>query len=71
MLELKLLLLLLIANGAPVIARHLFELRFNFPLDGGLNFFDGQPLLGESKTLRGVVLSVIATTIVAILLHMH
>lgn len=67
---LKLLALLTIANGAPVIARHLLGDRLSFPLDGYARFIDGRPLLGASKTVRGLVLSVVATDIVALLLGM-
>lgn len=63
--ELKLLLLLLIANGAPVLARHLFEDRFNWPLDGGYVTASGRYLLGPSKTIRGLIASMVATAAVA------
>ena len=61
MLILKLLVLLTLANGTPVIVRNAFAERFAWPLDGGLELFDGQPLFGSSKTVRGVVLSVLVT----------
>ncbi|MEA2079195.1 MAG: CDP-archaeol synthase, partial [Pseudomonadota bacterium] len=61
MLILKLLVLLTLANGTPVIARKIFAGRFAWPLDGGVQFFDGWPLFGSSKTVRGVVLSVLVT----------
>src|SRR5262245_26817781 len=64
----KLLLLLVIANGAPVIGKRLFGARNAYPLDQGLRLSDGQPLLGASKTLRGLVLSLLATTLAAPLL---
>jgi hypothetical protein len=62
------LVLLGVANGAPVLATRLCGARFGTPLDGGLKFPDGRPLLGPSKTVRGLVLSVICTLLVAILL---
>ncbi|HEC16400.1 MAG TPA: CDP-archaeol synthase [Sedimenticola sp.] len=55
----------MIANGTPVIARKLFGSRFGFPLDGGVKFMDGRPLLGSSKTLRGLLLAVVAATLTA------
>jgi len=57
----KLLLLVGLANATPVLASKVFKHRFAWPLDGGLHFFDGQPLLGPSKTVRGVLLSVAMT----------
>jgi CDP-2,3-bis-(O-geranylgeranyl)-sn-glycerol synthase len=63
--ELKLLFLLLVANGAPILARHLFEERFNWPLDGGYLTANGRHLLGPSKTVRGLIASVLTTTVVA------
>ena len=61
-------LLLTLANGAPVVAKKLFGNHLAFPLDAGALFFDGQPLLGPSKTIRGVVTSVTATAVIAPLL---
>jgi hypothetical protein len=61
-------LLLTIANGAPVVAKKVLGTRLAFPLDAGVRFFDGQPLLGPSKTIRGVVISVLTTAAVAPLL---
>ncbi|NIR29622.1 MAG: CDP-archaeol synthase [Gammaproteobacteria bacterium] len=57
---LVLLLLLLVANGAPLIAHHLLGDRLSWPLDGGRRFLDGRPLLGPAKTLRGVGVAVLA-----------
>ena len=62
------LLLIVVANSAPVIGHKLFGQRFSYPLDGGWRFFDGRPLLGPSKTLRGIALSLAATALVAPLL---
>ena len=59
------LLLLLIANGAPILACRLWGSRFNQPLDGGLHFLDGRRLLGFTKTWRGLIASLIATTLCA------
>jgi CDP-2,3-bis-(O-geranylgeranyl)-sn-glycerol synthase len=67
-LVLKALLLLLAANGSPVLGKRLLGDRLAIPLDGGLNFLDGRPLLGASKTVRGLVLSLATTAIVAVLL---
>jgi CDP-diglyceride synthetase len=59
---LRLLILLSLANGAPVIAKRIFGVRFARPLDGNLKFFDGRPLFGSSKTIRGILASIVATT---------
>lgn len=68
LLILKLLILLTVANGVPVIAKRLLGGRFAWPVDGNARFFDGRPLLGASKTIRGIVLAVLATSVVAPLL---
>jgi len=62
---LRLLILLLLANGTPVIAKKLLGHRFSYPLDAGVRFFDGQPIFGPSKTIRGVLLSILVTTLFA------
>lgn len=61
----QLLLLLLVANGAPIIARYLLGATANLPLDGGRLFADGQPWLGPSKTYRGVGAALLATACAA------
>jgi len=65
--EVTILLLLGIANGAPIIARNIFGGRFSRPLDAGHSFL-GKPLLGPSKTIRGILSAVFLTTLVAIML---
>ncbi|AWO92987.1 MULTISPECIES: CDP-archaeol synthase [Bradyrhizobium] len=59
---LQLLVLMTLANGAPIVAKKIFGLRFSFPLDTGTVFFDGRPLFGPSKTIRGILISVLITT---------
>ena len=61
----SLVILLVIANAMPVIISLLLGERWNRPLDGGLMFFDRRPLLGPSKTIRGILASVLATTLLA------
>lgn len=55
--------LLLVANGAPILAdcacRHLLKHR----ADGGLRMPDGQPIFGESKTVRGIATAIAATSV--------
>lgn len=59
------LLLLLVANGAPVITRYILHDHLNFPVDAGLCFFDQRPLFGKAKTIRGILSSIILTSIFA------
>lgn len=61
----ELVLLLVITNGAPVIARLLLGQRYGQPLDRNLNFIDGRPLLGPSKTVRGIVSAILVTSLMA------
>jgi len=68
MLILELLTLLVLANGTPVVARKILEERIAWPVDAGVRFFDGQPLFGASKTVRGLVFSVMFTTLGASLM---
>ena len=61
----KILFLLAMANGAPVIGKRILGDKMAFPIDGGLILGDGQPLFGKSKTIRGLVLAVLVTTMLA------
>jgi CDP-2,3-bis-(O-geranylgeranyl)-sn-glycerol synthase len=67
-LSLQLLLLLAVANGAPIVAKKWLGKRWNTPLDGGLHWFDGRALLGTSKTVRGMVAAVLCTALAAVVL---
>ncbi len=62
-LDLKLLVLISVANGTPVAARRIFGRRFSYPLDCRLVLADGEPLFGVSKSVRGVALALIFTTL--------
>lgn len=70
MLTLKLLLLLLAANGAPILLRKMLGNRYAWPLDGGVRFRDGRPLLGPSKTWRGFLAALLVTGGIAVLLEL-
>jgi len=61
----KILLLLGIANGVPIVAKKLLGVRFAAPVDGGRQWFDGRPIFGESKTLRGIALALVITPLAA------
>ena len=65
---LSLLLLLVTANGSPVLAAKFLKERLNTPVDGGYRLPDRQPVFGSAKTVRGLAVSVGSTTIVALLL---
>ncbi len=67
----KLLILLAVANGVPVLAKRLFGNRPSYALDGGARFIDGRPLFGASKTWRGLLLSIVVTTAVSPLLRLE
>lgn len=62
------LLLLGVANGTPIFAKTILKKRFDAPIDFGLVLPDGEPLLGESKTFRGIVVAVACTVLAAPLL---
>ncbi len=63
-----LLLLIIVANATPVALHKLFGNRMAIPLDGGKLFIDGRPLFGISKTVRGLLGSLLCTTLAAPLL---
>lgn len=60
--------LLVIANGMPVLLRKILEHRLSWPIDFGLLFYDKRPFLGQSKTWRGLFAAVFATSLIAPLL---
>ena len=64
----RVLILLSLANGSPVIAKRIFGDNYAAPVDGNARFFDGRPLVGPSKTIRGIVISLLVTALGAILL---
>lgn len=65
---LVLLILLIAANGAPILADDLLGRRWAWPIDGGLRLPDGRRLLGSSATWRGVIAAVAVTAGLAVLL---
>jgi len=67
----QILVLLTLANGTPIIAKKLFGRRLSRPFDAGILFFDQRPLFGPSKTIRGVLSSILVTTADAVLLGMR
>jgi hypothetical protein len=63
----QLLLLVVVANGTPILAKRLCGRALSWPIDAGVVLADGQPLLGTSKTIRGLVLGVLVTPLAAVL----
>lgn len=66
----QLVLLLIITNATPVILSLLAGRHWNRPLDGNRLFRDQHPLLGPSKTIRGVAGAVLATATIAPLFNL-
>jgi len=67
---LSVLLLLVAINGAPILAKHFLGPRYSWPLDGGRSFLDGRPVLGSSKTWRGLIAALVAGAAFAPLLDL-
>jgi CDP-archaeol synthase len=67
-LTLGLLMLLVLANSAPLAARTLLGERWSSPIDGDRRFVDGRPIFGRAKTVRGAALAILVTSATAPLL---
>ena len=65
---LQLLLLIIIANGAPILIRVLLDDGFNLAVDFGQKLPDKKPIFGPSKTWRGIFAALAATSATAWLL---
>ncbi len=63
LLPLELFVMLVLANGCPVVMARLFHQRGNWPVDGGRLWRDGRPLLGPSKTWRGLVSGILVCSV--------
>src|SRR5208282_506194 len=64
------LILISAANGAPVLFARLLGTRFARPIDGGIVLGDRHPLLGRSKTWRGLAAAVVLTACAAVLIDL-
>jgi hypothetical protein len=64
----QVLILLSLANGSPVIAKRIFGDNCAAPVDGNTRFLDGRPLVRPSKTVRGIVISLLVTALGAMVL---
>jgi CDP-diglyceride synthetase len=53
------------ANGAPIAAKKALGARGAWPLDGDAAWFDGRPVFGPSKTVRGLLASFAAAALLA------
>lgn len=53
--------LIVVANAAPIAARRVFRDYLSHPLDCRVGLPDGRPLLGRTKTIRGILSSVVLT----------
>ena len=58
------------ANGAPVLFARLLGASFAYPIDGRIVLRDGHPLLGRSKTWRGLAAAVILAACAAVLMSL-
>ncbi|RBW48922.1 CDP-archaeol synthase [Marinobacter sp. F3R11] len=65
LISLELFVMLVLANGAPVVAAKVFGQHWSAPVDAGLNWFDGRPLLGKTKTWRGIVFGALCSALFA------
>jgi CDP-2,3-bis-(O-geranylgeranyl)-sn-glycerol synthase len=64
----RILALLTLANGSPVVAKRIFGNNLCRPVDSERKFIDGRPIFGSSKTIRGLLISIAAATVAAPLL---
>ena len=64
------LILISAANGAPVLFARLLGARFAHPIDGGIVWRDNHPLLGRSKTWRGLAAAVLLAACAAVLMSL-
>lgn len=63
---LAILILILCANGAPILAQRWFNSSaINRPIDLGYHFIDKKPIFGVSKTWRGLIASLLLTPLFA------
>jgi CDP-2,3-bis-(O-geranylgeranyl)-sn-glycerol synthase len=63
-----LLLLIIIANGAPILIRVLLNDGFKLAVDFGQKLPDNKPVFGSSKTWRGILAALLITSFAAWLL---
>ncbi len=59
--------LLVVANGAPVLTNKVLGKRWACSIDNGLELCDGHRLFGNTKTWRGLCSAILSTALLAIL----
>lgn len=65
LISIELFVMLVLTNGVPVLVARMFGRRFSASVDGGRLWRDGQPVLGRSKTWRGVASGALACSLFA------
>jgi CDP-2,3-bis-(O-geranylgeranyl)-sn-glycerol synthase len=60
--------LMALANSSPLAAKLIWGEAYAWPIDGNVRFIDGRPLLGVSKTVRGLAVALVTTALGAWLL---
>lgn len=61
----EMLLLLIVANGSPVLVAWVMGSWLARPIDNNYHLVDGHPLFGRKKTWRGLMVAVVSTAVVA------
>lgn len=51
-------------NGAPIVLTKLLDKKFSYPIDCNRLFPDGRPILGPSKTFRGLISALLASVLI-------
>ncbi len=64
----SLLFLILVANGSPILLRYLMRNALSYPIDFNCRFTDGKPLFGGTKTWRGLIGSLLFTSLSALMI---
>lgn len=67
---LQCLFLISVANSAPLFLKRLLGERLAYPIDGGLVLHDGHPILGRSKTWRGLISGILFAAFAGVLIDL-
>ncbi|MCE7913561.1 MAG: CDP-archaeol synthase [Nitrosomonas sp. PRO4] len=63
-LEMILLFWLIGVNGAPILVARFVGKQFDYPIDCHQVLFDGRPVLGPSKTFRGLISALVMSVLI-------